>query len=800
MSCIICDTAAGQPSLVQCSSCKITICTPCKNAFYYYMADYKCEACNCINKSVKPICLLCSQQDKPSIIKPTIFNREDRWCHISCAMWYSNIDIGPCITNMSSIPVECWNSTCSLCKKETCTCLVKCKQPECKVFAHLKCTNKILNYKNGKPSFIFLCKSHQPLDHIPTKIQAPKAELKHKVLCEWCNQEIVKDYLICKKCQQIVHKACYGKGNENTGLGWLCQMCKGTGIGNCILCGNNKGVLKEIDGGHIHLFCAKVVGGFTDKEKILQKCKSLQQGECCFCKKSKGYVIKCDVCDKRLHHYCYFSFCVAHNIKQRNIFYCSRHIFFKVALENKPKSREKIMKEISKKRKRLYLEKSDDKKEENECNWDFFNQYFVSPVESLNCLKDTLDVKCLSDYSEQFLSKKYIDVFDKSPTTNEYLNVVYKDCDQPPEKLYLLYFKVKKVEPREADLTQLPNFSITHITERKATRPQVNKYISHDLTLCDAVSVPHSLYNEIENMSICSTRVRRCYENSNIKGKYDELLYDLLIGCEDFKMKHSEVKQIKKKVKKLIKCELEKQYTRNSVPIEKEYMQVQRKTLLRHNLNESLADSYALQAPEETQVNVEYCQICFNAEAGRHNPLLFCGCCGLAVHQFCYGVHKADNFLCSKCKQMENTKDRVECAICGSSQGILKHIDKKWVHITCILFSPKLRILDYERMKGIDGVIPESSINECSFCHSSKGLVEKCNYCSSSGLFSHMMCAYLNGLCIKSIDNPCLPSFGLTFYFLCGSHSGPRDKEKIEQNRKTRCDNTEILNCSEMKD
>ena len=45
-----------------------------------------------------------------------------------------------------------------------------------------------------------------------------------------------------------------------------------------------------------------------------------------------------------------------------------------------------------------------------------------------------------------------------------------------------------------------------------------------------------------------STRVRRIFENMSIKEKHEELLYDLLLTSESFKIRQSEVKQIKKEI------------------------------------------------------------------------------------------------------------------------------------------------------------------------------------------------------------------------------------------------------------
>ena len=464
------------------------------------------------------------------------------------------------------------------------------------------------------------------------------------------------------------------------------------------------------------------------------------------------------------------------------------------------------MKEISLKRKRSAIAPTKSKdvpvKEENDSIWDSLSPYFQDPYETMNKLKESLEIRCISEVSQQALIKKYIDATDKNPAIIDYLNIVYRQDEARSNengKLYLLYFKVKKIEPREPDLSQLSNFSIVHITEKKSTRPQPCKNIQHDLTLVDAIQMPSSLYNEIENISICSTRVRRIFENMGIKGKYDELLYDLLLTSESFKMRQSEVKQIKKKLNKMIKIEFESQFVKNTISIEKEYMQVQRKTRLRHLFNESVDDKFSvLSTKEDTALATEYCRVCFNSESGRYNSYVYCNSCGLSIHQYCYGLQEIpESFLCAKCKYYDNAHEKqvsVECALCGGVQGILKRSDKKWIHIYCVLFNAQIQFTDYVLLKGLDSPIPECSSNECAFCHLNKGIVSKCQFCKLSGIYAHLACAFMNGLCIKSIEDSNLASFGLRFVFLCADHSGDRPKDLIEKNRKQRYDSTEILN------
>ena len=102
------------------------------------------------------------------------------------------------------------------------------------------------------------------------------------------------------------------------------------------------------------------------------------------------------------------------------------------------------------------------------------------------------------------------------------------------------------------------------------------------------------------------------------------------------------------------------------------------------------------QTPSNPPVG-EICSACFGNIEG---TLLKCRVCNNYVHPFCYYGSKLplihDEFTCEGCINKETGKKR-KCGLCKKLEGILicigieKKKMKKWVHLSCVIWSNGLR-------------------------------------------------------------------------------------------------------------
>uniref|UniRef100_A0A6G1S6U7 [histone H3]-trimethyl-L-lysine(9) demethylase n=1 Tax=Aceria tosichella TaxID=561515 RepID=A0A6G1S6U7_9ACAR len=162
--------------------------------------------------------------------------------------------------------------------------------------------------------------------------------------------------------------------------------------------------------------------------------------------------------------------------------------------------------------------------------------------------------------------------------------------------------------------------------------------------------------------------------------------------------------------------------------------------------------------------------------------LLQCCVCMLAVHSRCYGVAEMPgiekDWICDRC--IEPNRSSINCVLCPCRGGALKSIDGIWVHITCALMLPRMKLDDITSRGTSKEMLklPElSDRNTCVYCAKNTNLMKyvqgKCIRCRGFGLDTecenlfHPTCGHRNGGLFKIFDYHKDPTIEVPVEALC---------------------------------
>jgi jumonji domain-containing protein 2 len=162
--------------------------------------------------------------------------------------------------------------------------------------------------------------------------------------------------------------------------------------------------------------------------------------------------------------------------------------------------------------------------------------------------------------------------------------------------------------------------------------------------------------------------------------------------------------------------------------------------------------------------------------------LLQCTVCMLAVHKLCYGIDEMPaikkDWICDRC--IEPNRSTINCALCPCRGGALKSIDGTWVHITCALTLPNMKLTDLTSsgLKKKELKLPEvNDRNSCVYCAKNTNLTKyvqgKCIACRGLGLETecghlfHPTCGHRNGALFKIFDHHRDPKIEVAVEALC---------------------------------
>ncbi|KAF7491569.1 putative lysine-specific demethylase 4B [Sarcoptes scabiei] len=157
-----------------------------------------------------------------------------------------------------------------------------------------------------------------------------------------------------------------------------------------------------------------------------------------------------------------------------------------------------------------------------------------------------------------------------------------------------------------------------------------------------------------------------------------------------------------------------------------------------------------------------------NNRINNRSSLLICIKCKLCVHSCCYGVNDEtindSEWKCDRCLA-ENYE--AACCLCPMRGGALKSTTcNQWVHLTCALVIPNIKIENETTMQPIDisniQAFLESNRAICCFCQQRSnngymvnyiiGCCVRCNNGMCSEYF-HVTCAYREGVAFELNDN-----------------------------------------------
>lgn len=149
--------------------------------------------------------------------------------------------------------------------------------------------------------------------------------------------------------------------------------------------------------------------------------------------------------------------------------------------------------------------------------------------------------------------------------------------------------------------------------------------------------------------------------------------------------------------------------------------------------------------PASVSLTQDPCQVCWKNEANTslkadlRTSLHFCKACLLPVHKACYGLPPGSEkfFFCDRCLE-SGPSASYTCEICQQTNGALKKVQDKWIHIACGI-SLGL-IIDWETMT-ISSFEPKGKTQKCSVCLRDSFGTFKCGDCENR---SHFICALRN--------------------------------------------------------
>lgn len=176
----------------------------------------------------------------------------------------------------------------------------------------------------------------------------------------------------------------------------------------------------------------------------------------------------------------------------------------------------------------------------------------------------------------------------------------------------------------------------------------------------------------------------------------------------------------------------------------------------------SSADVNAHTATKAKKSERLVCGVCLESESTEEDELVECDCCGITVHEGCYGdaeesipEDKSDSdaetepWFCDPCK----AKCEGYCELCPVKGGLLKQTDSgKWVHLVCALYVPGVGFRDVDRLQSvvIDDISSSRwSARRCILCEDQRfsrtGVCIECDAGMCKTYF-HAMCAQRHGL------------------------------------------------------
>ncbi|CAF2965068.1 unnamed protein product [Rotaria sp. Silwood2] len=179
------------------------------------------------------------------------------------------------------------------------------------------------------------------------------------------------------------------------------------------------------------------------------------------------------------------------------------------------------------------------------------------------------------------------------------------------------------------------------------------------------------------------------------------------------------------------------------------------------------------------------CDICLLPDGDDGNEMVFCERCHCCVHQNCYGIPviPSETWLCKPCSILR----RPACILCPRLGGPMKSTASGtiWCHLTCALWLPELKFVDYANMEPILNInkIPHARWSlRCVVCSTSEGACVQCAHKNCRTPF-HVTCGLIAGYFLDIQQTSCKESATARSQFnaYCGKHSDEARKRSEQE-------------------
>ncbi|KAL1441291.1 hypothetical protein MTO96_008707 [Rhipicephalus appendiculatus] len=111
------------------------------------------------------------------------------------------------------------------------------------------------------------------------------------------------------------------------------------------------------------------------------------------------------------------------------------------------------------------------------------------------------------------------------------------------------------------------------------------------------------------------------------------------------------------------------------------------------------------------KLKITICAVCLGDISIEDDEIVECDCCGVSVHEGCYGITDSDSVMstgsssstepwfCDACRAGQ--KEPI-CELCPNTGGIFKETDVgKWVHLVCALYIPGVAFGNVEKLTPV---------------------------------------------------------------------------------------------------
>ncbi|CAK4077253.1 unnamed protein product [Aphanomyces euteiches] len=158
---------------------------------------------------------------------------------------------------------------------------------------------------------------------------------------------------------------------------------------------------------------------------------------------------------------------------------------------------------------------------------------------------------------------------------------------------------------------------------------------------------------------------------------------------------------------------------------------------------------------EDLCINEGWCSVCNGGESDAGDLIVYCGMCGIPVHQSCYGIPSIPkgDWHCQRCVALLETSQSPSsmiCVICHRYGGAMKPLQRiqrvttlpEWVHVLCVWWDHDVVVPNMQVMEPLQMVHPPMNNRQriCMLCNRNEGYLIQCHW-NQCDCWFHAICA-----------------------------------------------------------